>query len=64
MGVGRAYAGGIGAVALVAEGAFADDVAVGVAGRGEGVLEVGCHGDGRKEVGCGGDGGLTACRPG
>lgn len=33
-GEGGAYAGGVGAVALVAEGAFADDVAVGVAGRG------------------------------
>ncbi len=34
--VGRAYAGGVGAVALVAEGAFADDVAVGVAREGDG----------------------------
>lgn len=44
---GGAYAGGVGAVALVAEGAFADDVAVGVAREGEGGLVVGFHGKGR-----------------
>jgi hypothetical protein len=64
---GGAYAGGVGAVALVAEGAFADDVAVGVAREGEGGLVVGFHGKGRRGGGVWwGFGGLelTACRPG
>jgi len=43
-----AYAGGVGAVALVAEGAFADDVAVGVAGEWRGVLVAGCQGGERR----------------
>ena len=32
MGTGEAYASAVGAIALVAEGAFADDAAVGVGG--------------------------------
>jgi len=65
-GKGEAYAGRVGAVALVAGGAFADNAAVGVAGKGEGLLVGGSQGD----KGGGGDGGVwelgrgfTACRP-
>lgn len=51
------YAGGVGAVALIAEGAFADDFAVGIAGEGEGVLAVGFQGDKRRGEGSGGGSG-------